>query len=262
MRTIKNVVFLGAGNLATQLALTLHENGVNILQVYSRTEKSAKQLAELVQCAHTSNLKEIFKNADLYIFALSDKALQPVLDQMSLPIGNAVHTAGSIPMNIFENYTEHFGVLYPLQTFSKQRKVDFSDIPVCIEAMNLEFQNELFELGKRISKNVKLINSDQRKQLHLAAVFTCNFANHMYSIGQKLLEEKDVDFNLLNPLIQETAQKVMELSPVDAQTGPAVRFDEEIMNLHEKALIDTPDFQKLYRFVSESIYNLHNDVNE
>ncbi|MGQ1910469.1 Rossmann-like and DUF2520 domain-containing protein [Marinifilum sp. RC60d5] len=259
---ITKIVILGAGNLATQLSLALHEKGIDILQVYSRTIESAKALASKVDAEPTNLLENIKSNADLYIFALSDKALQTVLDQMSLPIGNAVHTAGSIPMDIFENYTKNYGVFYPLQTFSKQRKVDFSDIPVCIESNSKELEEGLFQLGKKISSNLNSISSAQRKQLHLAAVFTCNFANHMYSIGQKLLEKKGVDFELITPLIQETAQKILELDPLSAQTGPAVRFDKEIILAHEKALKDTPDFQKLYSFVSESIFKMHNKENE
>lgn len=259
---IKKIVILGAGNLATQLSLALYENGIEILQIYSRTIESAKTLASKVSAEPTNLLKEIKRNADLYVFALSDKALQPVLDKMPVPIENAVHTAGSIPMNVFENYAKNYGVFYPLQTFSKQRKVEFSNIPVCIESNNKILKQDLFVLGKKISKNVNFISSEQRKQLHLAAVFTCNFANHMYSIGQKILEEKAVDFKLLTPLIQETAQKVLELDPISAQTGPAVRFDKDIISAHEKALKDTPDFQKLYSFVSESIFKMHNKEND
>jgi predicted short-subunit dehydrogenase-like oxidoreductase (DUF2520 family) len=254
---IQKVVMIGAGNLATQLSLALHENGIEILQVYSRTVESAKALALKVNASFTNSITDIEREADLYVFALSDKALQPILDGLSVPIGRVVHTAGSIPAAVFDNYAESYGVFYPLQTFSKERKVDFSDIPICIESNNMEFQENLIALAKQISKSVHVINSDQRKQLHLAAVFTCNFTNHMYCIGQKLLQEKDVDFELLKPLIAETAQKVLQLDPMLAQTGPAVRFDEEIMSSHEKALKNTPVFQKLYRFVSESIYKMH-----
>ncbi len=254
---IQKIVMIGAGNLATQLSLALHENGIEILQVYSRTIESAKALALMVNASFTNSIKDIEREADLCIFALSDKALLPILDELLVPIGKVVHTAGSIPVDIFENYTENHGVFYPLQTFSKERKIDFSDIPICIESNNMDFQADLIALAQRISKSIHLINSEQRKQLHLAAVFTCNFTNHMYCIGQKLLEEKDVDFELLKPLIAETAQKVLQLDPIYAQTGPAVRFDEEIMSSHEKALKYTPDFQKLYRFVSKSIYKMH-----
>lgn len=256
---IEKVIILGAGNLATQLSLAFHENGIEILQVYSRTIESAKALATQLDCGFTTSVNKIESNADLYIFALSDKALQPILDELSIPIGKVVHTAGSIPVTIFENCAENYGVFYPLQTFSKNRKVNFLDIPICIESNNIQFQEDLIALAQLISQSVHLINSDQRKQLHLAAVFTCNFANHMYSIGQELLAEKDVDFELLKPLIAETAHKALQLDPVSAQTGPAVRFDEEIMSSHENALKNTPDFQKLYRFVSESIFKMHSE---
>lgn len=254
---IEKIVILGAGNLATQLSLALYENGLEVIQVYSRTMESAEALAKKINAKATNSLQDIIPNADLYIFALSDKALQPVLDGIPFSIEKLVHTAGSIPMDIFANYADNYGVFYPLQTFSKNRKVDFSNIPICIEANNEDLRNELLELGRKVSSNIHNISSEQRKQLHLAAVFTCNFANHMYSIGQELLSEKNVDFNLLQPLIKETAEKITELDPISAQTGPAVRFDEEIMNSHEKSLKDSPDFQKMYRFVSESIYKMH-----
>ncbi|WP_321309425.1 DUF2520 domain-containing protein [Marinifilum fragile] len=259
MSKINKVVILGAGNLATQLAIALNDAGVNIMQVYSRTIQSASILADKVSSIPLTEVKDLAVDADLYIFALSDKALQPVLNQLSIPIGNVVHTAGSIPMDVFDNYAECYGVFYPLQTFSKDRKVDFSNIPICIESNNLGLQEDLMELAERISNNIHLIDSEQRKQLHLSAVFTCNFANHMYSIGQKLLAEKDVDFDLLKPLIKETAEKVQELDPLSAQTGPAIRFDKEIMAKHENELKDLPDFQKLYRFVSESIFKMHSE---
>jgi predicted short-subunit dehydrogenase-like oxidoreductase (DUF2520 family) len=258
MSKINKVVILGAGNLATQLGIALNDAGVNILQVYSRTIQSASALADKVNSTAITEIRSLAKNADLYICAISDNALESVLDQIPIPIGDVVHTAGSIPMDIFDDYTECYGVFYPLQTFSKNRKVDFSNIPICIESNNLGLQSDLMELAKRISNNIHLIDSEQRKQLHLSAVFTCNFANHMYSIGQKLLEEKDVDFDLLKPLIQETADKIQELDPISSQTGPAIRFDKEIMAKHENELKDLPDFQKIYRFVSESIFKMHN----
>ncbi|PXY01554.1 DUF2520 domain-containing protein [Marinifilum breve] len=259
MSKINKVVILGAGNLATQLAIALNDAGVNILQVYSRTIQSASALADKVNSIAITEISNLAKNADLYICAISDNALESVLDQMPIPIGDVVHTAGSIPMDVFDDYTECYGVFYPLQTFSKNRKVDFSNIPICIESNNLGLQADLMELAGRISNNIHIIDSEQRKQLHLSAVFTCNFANHMYSIGQKLLAEKDVDFDLLKPLIKETAEKVQELDPISAQTGPAIRFDKEIMAKHENELKNLPDFQILYRFVSESIFKMHSE---
>lgn len=254
---IQKVTIIGAGNLATQLALVLHESGIRILQVYSRTFESATTLAKQVQAQVITDLHDLDRDTDLFIFAVSDKAIQSVLDQMPVGCIPMVHTAGSIPMNIFDNYADEYGAFYPLQTFSKDRKVNFENVPICIESNNHFLEEELIELANRISKNVHLISSVQRKQLHLAAVFTCNFTNYMYSVGEKLLEDKEMDFSLLQPLIQETAAKIQEMSPVKAQTGPAVRFDQEVMNAHEHLLKEQADFQKLYRFVSECIFKMH-----
>ena len=253
---IKNIVFIGAGNLATHLALALQKADFNICQIYSRTQVSAETLAKQVGADWCCNYAAVNSNADLYIFALSDKALPSALETLKLKDKFMVHTAGSLSMSVFEAYTSNYGVFYPLQTFSKARKVDFSEIPICIEANKPELELGLIEIGKVISNSVQLLNSKQRKQLHMAAVFTCNFTNHMYHIGQELLQKEGLDFDLLKPLIIETAEKVQELSAKEAQTGPAVRFDEDVIKAHEESLNRHPDFQKLYRFVSESIYRL------
>ncbi len=254
---IKKIVFIGAGNLATHLALALRKASFKICQVYSRTQVSAETLAKQVGADSCWDYAEVNRDADLYIFALSDKALPTALETLKLKDKFLVHTAGSLPMSVFENYTSTYGVFYPLQTFSKAREVDFSKIPICIEAIKPELESELIGIGKMISNSVQLLSSKQRKQLHMAAVFTCNFTNHMYHIGQELLQDGNMDFDLLKPLILETAEKVQELPAKEAQTGPAVRFDEDVIKAHEESLNMHPDFQKLYRFVSESIYRLH-----
>ena len=254
---IKDIVFIGAGNLATHLALALNKATYNILQVYSRTQVSAETLAKQVDADSCCSFEQVRRDADLYIFALSDKALLPALQALQLKGKKLVHTAGSLPLSVFEDFTTDYGVFYPLQTFSKARQIDFSNIPICIEANGADLESELIQMGNQISNFVQLLSSHQRKQLHLAAVFTCNFTNHMYHIGQELLQEEGMDFDLLKPLILETALKVQEMPAKAAQTGPAVRFDEDVIKAHEESLKMQPDFQKLYRFVSESIYHLH-----
>ena len=256
---IKNIVFIGAGNLATHLALALKQAGYQICQVYSRTQLSSETLANQVDADSCCSYEKVRRDADLYIFALSDKAIPNALKALQLKDKFLVHTAGSVAMSVFENYTSRFGVFYPLQTFSKAREVDFLKIPLCIEACSQDLESELMLMGGEISKSVQLLSSKQRKQLHLAAVFTCNFTNHMYHIGQNLLQEEGMDFDLLKPLILETAEKVQEIPVKAAQTGPAVRFDEDVIKAHEESLNMHPDFQKLYRFVSESIYRLHSE---
>jgi predicted short-subunit dehydrogenase-like oxidoreductase (DUF2520 family) len=167
-----------------------------------------------------------------------------------------VHTAGSVPMNILEGFTNTYGVFYPLQTFPKSRKVDFADIPICIEANHPSTFLKLEKLGSRLSGSVNQINSEERRTLHLAAVFTNNFVNHFYSIGAEILQDKKLDFDLLKPLIRETAAKVQTLQPFDAQTGPAKRNDQSIINAQLKMLHNKPEFQKIYSFATESIFQL------
>jgi predicted short-subunit dehydrogenase-like oxidoreductase (DUF2520 family) len=254
---ITNVVLIGSGNLATQLALALHENGIQVNQVFSLKLESAKVLAEKVNAGFTNDLSLLHPDADLYIIAIKDTAIQEVLENMILAENSLiVHTAGSIPMTILEGFTSNYGVFYPLQTFSKSRKVDFSDIPICIEANHPSNLIKLEELGKRLSKSVSQINSDERKSLHLAAVFTNNFVNHFYAIGAEILHDKKLDFELLKPLIRETAAKIEILNPAEAQTGPAKRDDKNIIDAQLKMLHDRPEFQKIYSFVSESIFQL------
>jgi len=255
---IENIVMIGSGNVATQLALALVEKGIRVKQVYSRSLESARVLAEKVNAAFTSDLLQLDTEADLYVIAVKDPAIQEVLENLRLRENQLiVHTAGSVPMNILEGFTNNYGVFYPLQTFSKSRKVDFSDIPICIEANHPSNLMKLEELGKRLSETVSQINSDERKTLHLAAVFTNNFVNHFYAIGAEILHDKRLDFELLKPLIRETAAKIETLQPVEAQTGPAKRNDQAIISLHLKMLQNKPEYQKIYSFVTESIFQVH-----
>lgn len=250
---IESIVLVGAGNLATQLGKALKKANFNIIQVYSRTTNSAQQLASLLNCEYTTDLSEI-KESDLTVISVKDDALSPVVEQLS-PESFVVHTAGSVSMAILAGHFKKYGVFYPLQTFSKARDVDFSVIPICLEAGSAEAMEELTLVAEKLSKMVHSINSEKRKTLHLAAVFTCNFVNHFYDIGDQLLQEQQMDFELLKPLVQETAQKVMRMKPSEAQTGPAMRFDESVMSKHIDLLNDKPDLVDLYKLVSRSIYN-------
>ena len=256
-KQIKKIVFIGAGNLATHLSKALMEAGFPVMQVYSRTQQSAYTLGRRLGVSYTSNLKDVDRDADIYFFALKDSVLESVLRQLKLEKGVFVHTAGSLPMDFFSPFAYNYGVFYPLQTFSRDRDVDFSNIPVCVEANNDNVQKLLLTMGHSISQNVSVVDSQQRQKLHLSAVFVCNFTNHMYSIGHDLLKDSSLDFDLLRPLIQETAAKVQYMDPKEAQTGPAIRFDEPTIKNHEQKLNCSPILQKLYRFVSESIHHMH-----
>ncbi len=257
VKPIKTIVLIGAGNLATHLAVTFNDTGKKILQVYSRTEKSAKELAEKIKVPYTCDLKKIITGADLYIISVSDAALPGIAKQLSIKSGMVAHTSGFHEMDFIKDVSENIGVFYPLQTFSKNRKIDFNTIPFCIES-NSEDSNKLLEnLARSFTKDVRYINSSQRKMIHLAAVFACNFTNQMYQVAEEILKKSSVPFDILQPLIKETADKVMEINPLDSQTGPARRNDIEVMQQHLK-MLDNDDYRKLYENISELIMKRYN----
>lgn len=250
----ERIVFVGAGNMATQLALALSNKGCSILQVYSRTIDSARQLAGRVgnNTLYTNRIADIVTDADLYIFSLSDNALPDVIEQMQPNDALWVHTAGSMPMDVFAAKCARYGVLYPMQTVNKDRVIDWSDVPIFVEASNESDTQYLVQLSQRLSKNVSRSNSQQRQSLHLAAVFACNFTNHMYAIAEKLLQEQGLEFDVMKYLIRETEHKAESISPIDGQTGPAVRNDVNVMNKHLALLGNTPEGE-LYRLISKNI---------
>jgi len=252
-----NFVFIGAGNLATHLSQALLHAGNSILQVYSRTETSAIKLAEKLHSKYTTSPKEINPNADIYFVALKDDAFTEIMPQINFNNKLVVHCSGSLSISILKNYSANFGVFYPLQTFSKQREVNFAEIPVFIEANLKENEIVLMEVGRQVSNSVTLMNSEKRKFLHIAAVFACNFVNHFYTISEKILKEKKIPFDVLKPLILETAKKVLEMEPANAQTGPAVRFDEDIISAHLEELKGNRNFAELYNSISKSIFEFH-----
>ena len=247
------VVFIGAGNLATRLSLAMGKAGIEILQVYSHTEAHAKELADKLSCSWTTQEGSITDEADLYIFSLKDDALPHVIAHIKPNKALWVHTAGSVPMNIFEGYAERFGVIYPLQTFSKGREVDFQQIPFFVEANSPADEEVLWNVAITLSNDVCVLSSEKRKSLHLAAVFACNFTNHMYHLAGNLLEEQGIPQTVLLPLIDETAAKVHDLSPAKAQTGPAIRYDKGVIGRHLN-MIDDSSLRHIYEILSQSIH--------
>ncbi len=258
MKDIKalRIVLVGAGNLATQLGAAFVKQGVTIVQVYSKTEANARTLAEKLGCDYTAELSKIQCNADIYIYAVKDAVLSDLVGVIDAPKAWHLHTAGSVSMDVFSGKRERYGVFYPLQTFSKSREVTFDTIPICIEAVNDEGLELLHALGSSISENVYEVNSAQRSKLHLAAVFTCNFTNRMYAIAHDIVRENDLPFDLLLPLIEETARKVQTMLPADAQTGPAIRYDRNVIEKHVEMLADDR-LKDLYRLISENIHEAY-----
>ena len=251
------IVILGAGNVATHLSIALKDAGFLIKCIYSRTIVSAKDLALKLDTHYTNDFSNIPVDAGLYIIAVKDEFIEETIKQLNIKDGAIAHTAGSIPINIFENNFENYGIFYPLQTFSKSRNIDFSNIPICIEANNKELEDKLQSLASDLSSSVHLIDSDKRKMLHLSAVFACNFANHMYSVANEIIDQSELSFDLLKPLIMETAQKAIDSNPIEAQTGPSIRNDQNIIQKHLKMLKNSPEFEKIYSFVSNSIFSLN-----
>ena len=247
------IVFIGAGNLATRLSLAMQRVGMQIGQVYSHTEASARQLATRLGCPWTNDLSALQEDGDLYVFSLKDTVLSDVISKVKPNNGMWVHTAGSMPMSVFEGYAQRFGVLYPLQTFSKGRNVNFDVIPIFLEANTDKNADYLKNIASALSENVRFMSSEKRRSLHLAAVFACNFTNHSYTLSYKLLENESIPADVLLPLIDETVSKIHSMPPAAAQTGPAIRYDENVINKH-LAMLDDPDMQAIYRLLSQSIH--------
>ena len=227
---------------------------MNLCQIYSRTLESARDLGRKTGITYTSDTFAVYPDGDIYIFCVSDDALLSVFKNLRINEDALIlHTSGSVPLDIFKPYRQNYGVLYPLQTFSKTRNLDFGEIPLCIEAPDKEVLKTIGQIADKLSSKVYEISSEKRKKLHLAAVLANNFTNHLYHMAGKLLEKEDLDFNLLRPLIFETAHKVMQMIPENAQTGPARRGDTNILNLHKSMLKDNRDIQTLYVLLSQSI---------
>lgn len=248
---------IGAGKLATNLGRALLAAGHDVVHVYSRTEKSASELASLVGGAPLTDLSKLTNEADVYIVAVKDSVIADVVPSLCMGRESKVflHTAGSVPMSVFEGMAEHYGVLYPMQTFSKERAVDFSDIPCFVEANDDHSFTVISDLANSISDRVAPLSSDQRRYLHLAAVFACNFTNHCYEVAAEVLRKNNIPFEVMLPLIDETARKVHELEPLKAQTGPAVRYDQNVIRSQAELLKDNPLHRQIYETMSLSIHH-------
>ena len=249
------IVIIGSGNLATQLSLALHDAGQDIVQVFSRTADHAKCLADKLGCTYTSDINAISPDADIYIISVKDDAIAEVAQAVGQSSPNALilHTAGSVAMSVLGSCASRYGVLYPMQTFSKTRRVDFREIPCFIEASDDKSLDELRLLAESISDHVVDCDSGKRKKMHLAAVLACNLTNHCYRLAERVLESEQIDFRLFLPLIAETAKKVTIMSPKDAQTGPMVRYDQSVMQMQMSMLPDERT-REIYRLMADSIH--------
>ncbi len=243
-----NVCIIGSGNVAFHLhqAFT-RSKAIEVLQIFSRGPAA-------IQSADKVRIIDDYKDltvADIYVIAVSDDAVPGVAKLLPFQDRLVVHTSGSVPLDALADKNRR-GVFYPLQTFSKERALDLNKVPVCVEAERPEDLKTLSSLAKSISDNVHFIDSGQRKALHLAAVFVNNFVNHLYQIGSRLCERHNIPFEVLQPLIKETAQKIVSLSPEDAQTGPARRNDQKTIEKH-LALLSEEKHKEVYQLLTETI---------
>lgn len=249
------VIIIGSGNVVQHLIQAFQnkivlDSQIELVQVFARNKKS---LAHLLDSNRITSDYTQLQVADVYIIAVSDDAIAEVSAQLPFENKFVVHTSGTVALEALNNKNRK-GVFYPLQTFSKNKEVDFKNIPICLEAENETDLQLLKNLAHSISNSVYEISSEQRKALHVSAVFVNNFVNHLYQMGSDICEENQIPFDILKPLIQETANKIVTLSPQDAQTGPAKRNDLKTIEAHEQFLTDENQ-ANVYRILTQSILN-------
>lgn len=246
------IAFVGSGNVATHLAMAFYGKGHHIRHIIGRNLDNAQQLAGRVGAMAGCDLALLDDGLDLVVIAVSDRSVADVAAQLPGIRAIVAHTAGSVPMEVLSRFANH-GVFYPFQTFSKEKEVDMAQVPFLIEAGNDATARRLKTLAGQLGPTVMDGTSAQRMQLHIAAVFACNFANHLYVEAHRLLTDNGLPFELLYPLIDETSAKVKQMLPRAAQTGPAVRHDADVVEKHLSVLADRPATQELYRLLSRCI---------
>jgi predicted short-subunit dehydrogenase-like oxidoreductase (DUF2520 family) len=247
------IVIIGTGNTATVLGRKLKAAGHRIVQVFGRDSSAASKLAYELGTESTNYWNVVNRDADLYILAVSDIAIEEVLKELQLPDKTIVHTAASVSKDILKNAAHHFGVFYPLQSLKKEVGY-LPEIPIVIDASDDATLKELEVLGHTISERVVEAGDGQRLKLHLAAVIVNNFVNHLYALAEEYCKKEGIDFYLLLPLIEETAGRLKEIPPSQSQTGPALRNDRNTIEKHLQLLDNYPQLRKIYELLTESIY--------
>ena len=250
---MKRVVIIGSGNVATSLAHGLAAH-CQVAQIYSRTLAHAQTLASAIGCPHAiDDLQDLLTDADAYIIAVKDDAIADIITSTADNGALWIHTSGSTPIDLFAGRREHYGVLWPMQSFSREIVAPLDDVHFFAEASDESTLADLMALGHLMSHNVIEADSVKRRQLHVASVFSCNFANHMWTLASEVLHDADLPFEAMLPLIRTTVDKLDRLSPFQSQTGPAVRHDHQVIDSH-LAMLDG-DKRELYRMLSDSIMN-------
>jgi predicted short-subunit dehydrogenase-like oxidoreductase (DUF2520 family) len=253
VRRINTISFIGSGNVATALAIKLFNKKYTIRQVYSLNLNNAKRLAKQVNAKAINNTENLLP-ADIYIMALKDDAIEIISKKIKNKLVPIVHTSGTVNSNVFlKNKFKVYGCLYPLQTFSKKNIQKIKSYPILLETSNPNFYKALEKLTKSISKNILPAKSEERLNIHLAAVFACNFTNYLYSISEEILNKNNHPLDLLYPLIKQTAENSKNKKIFTYQTGPAIRGDNKTIEKHLNILKEQKEFSKLYQLLTKSI---------
>ena len=256
------IALIGTGNVAWHLQKALEGAGHVITEIYGRNLEAAEAMVYESYMAEATDSPDFSESeAEVFLLALSDAAVEPFAQEIVLP-DNAIlaHTSGTLAAGVLGYAaTEHFGVFYPLQTFTKGKNLDFEEVPLCIEGETSHAEKVLSNIAHSVSQQVHQIDSRQRKILHLAAVFACNFTNHLFTISKGILENSDMNFELLQPLIVETLNKSLEIGPENAQTGPAIRQDLPTLERQAKSLESDEQVSAIYQLLSQHIMDYYED---
>jgi len=247
-----NITIIGTGNVAAQLGKAFFAAGHRIAQVFGRDKARATELARLLAAEPIDGMAELDTTADLYVLAVSDEAIAPLAERLPRVDGFVVHCSGATPLSVLRKFRRH-GVLYPIQSISKNTALDIAAVPFAIEGNTPRTTDLLLELAQQLSAQSFSCDSEQRLALHVAAVFANNFANAMFQIAHEILQENGLPFDMVRPLILETAQKAQTQDPKDAQTGPARRSDGKTIRAHLEFLEKNPERAEAYRMVSKLI---------
>lgn len=247
---MKRIVMLGSGNVATNFALALKDK-YQLVQIYSRTLANAQELAEKVGCKAVDDLKKVVNDAHVYIIAVNDDAIANVIDHTPRNDALWLHTSGSTPIEVFEGKRNHYGVCWPVQSLSKSNIVNMDEVHLFIEGNTDTAAHELEKLASAISHNVHQASSHDRLLLHIASVFACNFANHMFALSSEVLDEAELPFDVMLPLIKTTVEKLDHMTPQQSQTGPAARGDIRIIEKHLSSL--KGDKREIYKLLSRNL---------
>lgn len=254
----RNIALIGTGNVASRLGHAFKRSGNRLVMLLGRNKEKVERLAFELGCPHSIDLHSIPEETDVVIIAVKDDAIAEVADKLLCPGKIVAHTSGSVPMTALGDCSDRVGVFYPLQTLHRDMDIDMRQVPFCIEANTNWNEGVLMELARTISTNVQLIDSEQRKVVHLAAVLACNFSNHCYAMAEQVLGKANVSLDILKPLIQQTAANILKASPSALQTGPAIRGDDEVMRQQAEMLqLLAPDLSEIYELMSRHIQSHH-----